>query len=139
MKSVPLTAEQIETLDALASGVIPADAKDRGVAGMSVGQSLARKIQTDPNGSVYVEAIEFAVSKAKASFGKAVGSLDPAPVEALLVIVRDRYPGLFKLLRAEACAIYLSQPSTWERIGFPGPSIEKGGYPEFDQRPGPIK
>src|SRR5258705_231872 len=82
MSGVALTAEQIEALDALAVGVIPADAKDRGVTGLKVGQSLARKLQSDPSGRAYVEGIEFAISNAKASFGKSIASLDAGSIEA---------------------------------------------------------
>jgi hypothetical protein len=27
----------------------------------------------------------------------------------------------------------MSDPGVWQRIGFPGPSTEAGGYPDFDQ------
>jgi hypothetical protein len=32
-------------------------------------------------------------------------------------------------------ALYLSDPGVSRRIGFPGPSIEVGGYPDFDRAP----
>ena len=28
----------------------------------------------------------------------------------------------------DVCALYLSDPAVWRRIGFPGPSAETGGY-----------
>jgi hypothetical protein len=30
---------------------------------------------------------------------------------------------------------YLSDPAVWLRIGFPCPSSENGGHPDFDQPP----
>ena len=38
-----------------------------------------------------------------------------------------------KQLRMDVCALYLTDPGVWGRIGFPGPSVERGGYPDFDQ------
>ena len=34
------------------------------------------------------------------------------------------------------CALYLSDMGVWQRIGFPGPSSQSGGYPDFDQPQG---
>ena len=57
----------------------------------------------------------------------------------LLDAIRDQSPGFFRLLRADVCALYLSDAGVWHRIGFPGPSSASGGYPDFDQpqAPGP--
>jgi hypothetical protein len=41
--------------------------------------------------------------------------------------------GFFRQLRMDVCALYLSDPGVWARIGFPGPSTAQGGYPDFDQ------
>jgi hypothetical protein len=35
----------------------------------------------------------------------------------------------------DVSALYLSDPEVWCRIGFPGPSIDSGGHPDFDQKP----
>jgi len=42
-------------------------------------------------------------------------------------------PGFFKQLRMDVAALYLGDPGVWRRIGFPGPSTDTGGYPDFDQ------
>ena len=47
--------------------------------------------------------------------------------------LREESPAFFRQLRADVCALYLSDPAVWQRIGFPGPSTESGGYPDFDQ------
>jgi hypothetical protein len=137
MKRASLPAEQVEILEKLARGIIPADGKDQGVAGLNVGQSVARKIESDPNGAIHLEGLNFAASVAQETFGRPIIDLDPTSIHELVGMVRESFPGLFKLLRTEACAIYLSQPAAWKRIGFPGPSIEQGGYPEFDKAPSP--
>ena len=48
-------------------------------------------------------------------------------------MLRDRMPDFFRQLRMDACASYMSDPGVWQRIGFPGPSTDTGGYPDFDQ------
>ena len=57
-----------------------------------------------------------------------------AQIHELLAVVREKVAGFFKQLRMDVSAIYLSDAGVWERIGFPGPSSESGGYPDFDQR-----
>jgi hypothetical protein len=47
--------------------------------------------------------------------------------------LRDQCPAFFKQLRMDVSALYLSDPEVWQRIGFPGPSTDRGGYPDFDQ------
>ena len=47
--------------------------------------------------------------------------------------LREQQPGFFKQLRMDVCALYLSDPGVWARIGFPGPSSAQGGYPDFDR------
>src|SRR5256885_84364 len=47
--------------------------------------------------------------------------------------VRDDVRGFFKHLRMDVWGLYLSDAEVWGRIGFPGPSVQTGGYPDFDQ------
>jgi hypothetical protein len=51
----------------------------------------------------------------------------------LLGLLREHSPHFFRLLRADVCALYLSDAGVWQRIGFPGPSAEFGGHPDFAQ------
>ena len=51
----------------------------------------------------------------------------------LMARLRDESPDFFRQLRSDVCLIYLSDPGVWQRIGFPGESVETGGYPDFDQ------
>jgi hypothetical protein len=134
MSRVSLTADHIQSLSALAEGIVPRDNRDDGAATLNAGQHLADKIQADLNNSSYVEGLQFAEITSKGNFGRTPSELDPAALEKLLAIVRERSPAFFKFLRTETCGLYLSQPAVWKRIGFPGPSIESGGYPDFDRR-----
>ena len=43
------------------------------------------------------------------------------------VLRDDASPAFFKQLRMDVCALYLSEPAVWRRIGFPGPSTRSGG------------
>ena len=137
MNSAPLSTDQVAVLEILARAMIPPDARDQGVAGLNVGEAVARKIQGDPNHADYLDGLRIAAAMAQENFKTPIVDIDARLLTGLLESLRQSSPGLFKLLRTEACAVYLSQASTWKRIGFPGPSIETGGYPEFDQAPRP--
>jgi hypothetical protein len=136
MKGAPLTTEQIQTLSALAEGIIPRDERDAGVATLNPGRRLAQKIEVQPNRASYLEGIQFAQEAAQQKFRRSPSELETAAMGTLLALLRDRCPSFFKFLRAETCALYLSQPIAWKRIGFPGPSIQTGGHPDFDQPQG---
>jgi len=133
MSELRLTPEQVAALSALACAMIPADEKDEGVASFDAGRRLANKIETDLNATPYLNGLRIAENVALEEFDRPVAELDARALAKLLGMLRDGAPALFKVIRAEVCALYLSQPSVWKRIGFPGPSIEKGGYPDFDQ------
>ena len=62
-----------------------------------------------------------------------LGDLTPADVHALLERLRTDAPGFFKQLRMDVAALYLSDPGVLSRIGFPGPAVDNGGYPDFDR------
>ena len=133
MSTTRLTPGQIATLASLACAMIPADEKDEGVAPLDPGQRIAEKIEADANPTPYLDGLRVAERASFEQFGRPVADLDPGSLEKLLALLRDASPALFKFIRTEVCALYLIQPSTWQRIGFPGPSIERGGYPDFDQ------
>src|SRR5262249_61663032 len=71
--------------------------------------------------------------RAKARSGRAILELDMPQMHELLGLLREQQPAFFKQLRMDVCALYLSDPGVWARIGFPGPSTAQGGYPDFDQ------
>ena len=133
MTETPITLTDIATLAALANGIIPADARDAGAAAVHAGPGIAERMRRSPYGPVYVAGLRAAQELAKTRFAKAVPELDAAQRHELLTASSIQSPMFFRLLRADVCALYLSDPGVWQRIGFPGPSADTGGHPDFDQ------
>jgi hypothetical protein len=123
------------TLSALAGGIIPADDIDEGAKSVNVGPRLAAKLVSGPSAELYRRGLTDVTQIAKERYGIPVSGLNGEQVFALLAEVRETNPAFFKQLRADVSAMYLSDPQVWQRIGFPGPSADKGGYPDFDQPP----
>ena len=128
-----LNIEQIGTLAILADGIIPPDERDAGAASVDAGRRLASKVQAGVNEALYLRGMEMALSLAQEKFGRQASQLSAEQVHELIADLRERQPGFFKQLRMDVAALYLSAPAVWQRIGFPGPSIMSGGYPDFDQ------
>jgi hypothetical protein len=128
-----LTSAQLATLTALANGIIPADECDAGAASVQAAPRLAEKITAGVNASLYLKGLETADALALRTYGLPPAALTPAQVHDLLAATRDALPAFFKQLRMDVSALYLSDPDVWRRIGFPGPSAQQGGYPDFDQ------
>jgi Gluconate 2-dehydrogenase subunit 3 len=129
----PNPTDDAAVLAALANGIIPADARDAGAAAVGAGPRLAEKLAAGVNAALYRAGLAAAATLAQARFGRAVTDLDAAQVHELVGALREQQPAFFRQLRADVCALYLSDPGVWARIGFPGPSTAQGGYPDFDQ------
>ena len=129
----PITLLDIATLAVLANGIIPADARDAGAASVHAGPGIAERMRRSPYGPVYVDGLKAADELAKTMFAKAVPELDAAQIHELLTALSTQSPAFFRQIRADVCALYLSDSGVWQRIGFPGPSTDTGGYPDFDQ------
>ena len=127
------TPAEVAALTALMNGIIPADATDGGAAMVQAGALAADKMRKGINAAVYAEGLKRAEAIARERFDRAVDRLDPPQIHELLGILRDSSSPFFKQLRLDACASYMSNPRVWEQIGFPGPSTDQGGYPDFDQ------
>jgi len=125
--NLPLDADQLADLAALANGIIPADATDNGAADVNAAATIAARIDAGTNAAIYREGLALAASLARESHNRAVAELSPAEIHELLAAVRDRLPSFFKQLRLDVSALYLSDPNVWQRIGFPGPSTATGG------------
>jgi hypothetical protein len=121
-----------EALAILANGIIPADERDAGAAAVEAGPKLALRMAAGMNFAVYSEGLAATCAAANDVFGKELWDLGPAEVDELVGVVKQRAPGFYKQLRMDVAAIYLSDPGVWARMGFPGPSTEQGGYPDFD-------
>jgi hypothetical protein len=120
-------------LAALANGIIPADETDDGAASVRAGPRLAERIRAGTNTDLYRLGLELARELADRMYGRHLGQLEPQEMDELLTMLRNEMPGFFKQLRMDVSAMYLSDPDVWARIGFPGPSAEAGGYPDFDR------
>ena len=133
-KSVSKQHSDLATvLSLLANGIIPADAGGGGAASVNVGERLAGKIDLGVNQALYAEGVALAQQLAQEKFSRANPELQPAEIHQLLEELHKRHPIFFRQLRADVSALYLSEPAVWQHIGFPGPSIASGGYPDFDQ------
>jgi hypothetical protein len=133
MSTSTLSAQHVRALAALANDIIPADGTDAGAAAVDAGPRLAAKVEGGWNRQLYLSGLELADALATQRYGTATRELNPGQVHELLALIREQLPAFFKQLRMDVSALYLSDPAVWRRIGFPGPSTESGGYPDFDQ------
>jgi hypothetical protein len=116
--------------------VIPGDERDGGAAAVDAGRRIAASIGEGVNATIYAEGVRAARELTADLFGRPISQLEAAERHALLLRLRERAPAFFKQLRLDVVTIYLSDPGVWQRIGFPGPSIATGGYPDFDRPQG---
>jgi hypothetical protein len=133
MNEFAITSANLGILAALANGIIPADERDAGAASVDAASIIAARLNGGPGAGSYVKALNAANDLAQSTFGLAIKDLNPIQVHQLLETLLESSPAFFRQLRADVCGIYLSNPTVWERIGFPGASTEAGGYPDFDQ------
>jgi hypothetical protein len=132
--SISLNPVQLAVLASLANGIIPADELDAGATEVNAAAKIAEKIAIGINAALYQQGLTLAESVAREHYNRGVAQLTASEIHNLLSEVRNRLPAFFKQLRLDVSALYLSDPSVWQRIGFPGPSTASGGYPDFDQR-----
>jgi hypothetical protein len=126
--------EDLQGLTLLANGIIPADERDAGAAAVNAGPRLADRMNAGINAALYADGLRRARELALEMFGCALTDLASADhLHALIERLRTDAPGFFKQLRMDVAALYLSDPDVWRRIGFPGPAIDTGGYPDFDR------
>jgi hypothetical protein len=133
MREPTCAGKEAALLAALANGIIPADGRDAGAAAVHAGSRLAEKLAAGMNAALYRRGMTAAESLGQAKFGVPPTALDAGQMHDLLDALRDKEPVFFRQLRLDVCALYLSDPGVWARIGFPGPSTAQGGYPDFDQ------
>jgi Gluconate 2-dehydrogenase subunit 3 len=136
MNEPSITLGDISVLAALADGIIPADERDAGASLVHAGPSIAERMRRSLSAHIYVEGLRAARAFATERFGREVRELNAGQMRELLTALRDQSPFFFRQLRADVCALYLGDAGVWQRIGFPGPSSQSGGYPDFDQPQG---
>ena len=113
MTGTPITLQDIATLAALANGIIPADESDAGAAVVHAGPGIAERMRRSPYAQVYVDGVKAAHEIARAKFDRAAHDLDSAEMNDLLGTLRDQSPAFFRQLRADVCALYLSDAGVW--------------------------
>jgi hypothetical protein len=123
----------VEVLTALANAIIPPDARDAGAAAVDAGPRLAERTHDGVLAALYAQGLRAARALCAAGFGRPITSLTPSELHALAQQVAETEPAFFRQLRLDTTTLYLSDPGVWRRIGFPGPSIETGGHPDFDR------
>jgi len=133
MSEISFSADDVATLSALANGIIPPDERDAGAAAVAAGPRIAERVRQGVNGTLYVAGLKMASNLARQRFGREVNGLSPAELHELISALDAAASGFFRQFRGDVCALYMSDPGVWQRIGFPGPSTEAGGYPDFDQ------
>lgn len=136
----------LQTLEALASTMIPPDDFDAGVQDMGFVSVVEMRARYEAGReALYVTALKAVDQMARTKFNKS-GFVDLAPTErtVLLEAVRQNrangadWAGIkpssfFSALWEDVVFLYCTHPDTWQRIGFPGPSFDMGGYRDFDQ------
>jgi hypothetical protein len=133
MHETPVTLQDITTLAALANGIVPADDHDAGAAAVHAGPSIAARMRTSPYADVYIDGLKAAREISHSTFGRDVHELNAEQMHKLIGVLSEQSPEFFRQLRADVCVFYLSDAGVQQRIGFPGPSTDDGGYPDFDQ------
>jgi len=123
----------VDVLTALTNAIIPPDARDAGAAAVDAGPRLAARMQDGPQAALYACGLRSAQDLCARQFGRAVTTLTPPELHDLALQLAATEPAFFKQLRLDTTTLYLSDPAVWTRIGFPGPSIETGGHPDFDR------
>jgi ribosome-associated toxin RatA of RatAB toxin-antitoxin module len=136
----------LQTLEALASTMIPPDDFDAGVQEMGFVSVVEMRARYEAGReALYVTALQAVDQMARSEFNQRdFVDLSPAERAALMEGIRqNRVSGadwggvkpssFFSALWEDAVFLYCTHPDTWQRIGFPGPSFEAGGYRDFDQ------
>jgi hypothetical protein len=123
----------VDVLAALANAIIPADGRDAGAAAVDAGSRLAERMRDSPLAVLYAQGLRSARELCARQWARPVTALTPSELHDLMQQVAAAEPAFFKQLRLDTTTLYLSDPAVWARIGFPGPSVETGGHPDFDR------
>jgi ribosome-associated toxin RatA of RatAB toxin-antitoxin module len=148
-KPVKLFREEhaMQTLEALATTMLPPDDIDEGVKDMGFVSVVEMRARYETGREeIYATALKAVDKLAQARFNKAAFvDLTLAERTALMEAIRqdkvnsDLWSGpvkpstFFSALWEDVSFLYCTHPDSWQRIGFPGPSFEAGGYQDFDQ------
>lgn len=134
----------IQTLEALAGTMLPADDFDGGGQGLGfVSVAEMRSRYEGGREELYRTALAAVDRMAGAMFNRPdFASLLPEERRSLLDAVRQgqvsseiwgevKPASFFGALWEDVVFLYCTHPDTWQRIGFPGPSFDRGGYKDY--------
>jgi ribosome-associated toxin RatA of RatAB toxin-antitoxin module len=137
---------EIETLDVLAGTMIPADGFDDGAKGLGFPEVAEVRARYEAGrAKVYRKGLQAVDVLARSMFSQdTFVDLSPEHRLQLLDAVRqgkgdsspweDVQPGdFFGALWEDVLFLYCTHPDTWQRLGWPGPAFDAGGYIDFDQ------
>lgn len=128
-----LNDEQVATVGALAAAIVPADAtpsaRDLG-AHLYAAAGLAL---VPPADFAAIQAgLDTVAAMALQTFGVPIGQLPPEALEALAaaLVAQPAIAPLWNAVRTLTVLFYYSQPQGFADLGLPGPSIDRGGFPD---------
>jgi ribosome-associated toxin RatA of RatAB toxin-antitoxin module len=136
----------LQTLEALATTMMPADDFDGGVQEMGFVSVVEMRARYEiGRADLYATALAAVDQMARIEFNKSgfVKLLPPERTALLEAVRQNEVNGVdwgqlkpatfFSALWEDVVFLYCTHPDTWQRIGFPGPSFSANGYPDFDQ------
>ena len=138
--------ERSQTLEALAVTMLPTDDFDEGVKDRGFVSMVEMRSRYEAGREqLYATALDAVDKMAQTMFSKSsFVDLTPSERTKLLDAVRQnkvngdiwgqlKPSSFFGALWEDVVFLYCTHPDTWEGIGFPGPSFDRGGYRDFDQ------
>jgi hypothetical protein len=139
-----LSDAERDALERLAGSLIPRDEADEGIRGAGFAGIIELRNMYQPlTAELYRVGLAGCQETCHALFGKPLPEATEEEVGAVLAAIADgtaagaSWTGVcspqefFSSLRADACFVYCTSEDVWNRIGFPGPSFDQGGYLDY--------
>ena len=139
-----LTDTERDALERLAGCLIPPDKSDEGIRGAGFAGIIELRNMYQPlAANLYRAGLAGCEEACHALFGRSLYEATEDEVGAVLAAIAEGTAAgeswtdacgpqeFFSTLRADACFVYCTSEDVWKRIGFPGPSFNLGGYPDY--------
>ena len=139
-----LTDEQRNILDTLAEMIIPADSVDDGLKAAGFSGIMETRNQYQPwMARIYEVGLKGIQDTSLALFMKSFLDLTSEQRGKVLNTIKsgqsygDAWTSdvgpldFWGNLHTDACFVYCTDQEVYGRIGFPGPSFDRGGYPDY--------
>lgn len=138
------------TLDAFVDTVIPRD-ETPGALDAGVADAVLATVQSQPEVARLLETGLDALERAsRAQYGRPFASASTEDRQALLQVLGEgrEPPGwgsegplvgpFWNVARGLIVRLFYGSPVGWAEVGFPGPSVDRGGYRYTIVRPNPL-